>query len=497
MKKFFLPALGICFIVTVTLFSCNKINLPTELGQELIPPVDNIHTFDTTLDVETYNGLFDPALDSFRTGVNFPQLLGVINNDPIFGKTDARMFFQVSPGAYPFKNRPGSLYLDSVVLVINHHENGFIYGDTLLPQTIQVSEIEASNDFRYDSLYKINTLFTTSGILGTKTFIPASLKDSIQVINYPDTVSVVNQLRIKLDNSFGQRLLSYDSTGANDGYSTDSVFRTRFKGFALQSVSGGNALISMYLNNATTQMVVYYRYNNVSTPSDIDTASAAFTFYNGENAIANYISRDYNGTQVLTGSGDLVQDPVVYIQNTPGTYANIKIPGLKSFPNGIIHLAELRMESIYDVSDTVFYAPPNVFLDVYDSTAEKFKLVPYAFGYGGTTLSGYEGFYSARSSAQTYYSTLDPLGNKVLQWRFNVTRYAQHLVSGKIPYYMMRVYAPAGTGLPLGDLTPFVTSNFAIPQSNFYGIGGIGRARIGGGSHPNQKMKLRIVYSKL
>lgn len=496
MNKFFLPALGICFVVTVAFISCNKINLPTELGQDLIPPIDNIHTFDTTLEVETYNGLFDPALDSFRTGVSFPQLLGVIDNDPIFGKTDARMFFQVSPATYPFKNRPGSLYLDSVVLIIDH-QNSFIYGDTLLPQTIQVSEIDQSNDFRYDSLYKINSLFTTTGILGSKTFIPASLKDSVQVINYPDTSLVANQLRIKLDNSFGLRLLDYDSTGANDGYSTDSVFRTRFKGFALQSVGGGNTLIGTYLNSATTQLVVYYRYNNVTTPTDIDTAFAAFSFYNGENAIANYINRDYSGTQVLTGSGDLVQDPVVYIQNTPGTYANIKIPGLKNFPNSIIHLAELQMESIYDVSDTIFYAPPNVFLDVYDSTAEKFKLVPYVFGYGGTSLSGYENFYSTRNLNQIYYGALDPFGNKVRQLRFNITRYAQHVVSDKIPYYMMRVYAPAATGLPLGDLSPVVTTNFAIPQSNFYGIAGIGRVRFGGGNHPTQKMKLRIVYSKL
>nr|WP_262919966.1 DUF4270 domain-containing protein [Niabella hibiscisoli] len=377
------------------------------MGQDLIPPVDNIHTFDTTLEVETYNGLFDPALDSFRSVYTFTKLLGVISNDPIFGKTDGQLFFQVSPGGvFPFRNRPGSLYLDSVVLVLDH---SFTYGDTLTPQTIQVSEIQQSNDFRYDSLYGINQLFTTSTLLGSKTFIPRSTSDSIQVVNYPtygDTSTVARQIRIKLDPSFGQRLLEYDSTGVNNAYSSDSIFRTKFKGFALKSTGGGNGLMGIYINDATTHLAVYYRYNNTTTPTDIDTAVASFTFYNGANANSNYISRNYTGTQVLTGIGDQVKDPIVYMQNTPGTYTNIRIPGLAGLPNCVVHLAELQAQSIYDVSDTIFSAPPNVFVDVYDSTAAKFKLIPSIFSFSqGTTeylISGLENFYSSNSINQTF-----------------------------------------------------------------------------------------------
>ncbi|MCH5719757.1 hypothetical protein [Niabella hibiscisoli] len=75
----------------------------------------------------------------------------------------------------------------------------------------------------------------------------------------------------------------------------------------------------------------------------------------------------------------------------------------------------------------------------------------------------------------------------------------QNVVADKIPAYSMRMYAPAATTLPLGDLAPLIPNNLRIPstQSSFYGLAGIGRARIGGGNHPTQKMKLRIVYSKL
>nr|WP_262915309.1 DUF4270 domain-containing protein [Niabella ginsengisoli] len=475
--------------------------MPTELGQDLIPPVDNINTFDTLLDVETYNGIFSSEADSFRSFPAFPKLLGNITNDPIFGKTDARIYFQVSNGGvFPFKNRPGSLYLDSVVLIIDHLQNG-TYGDSLTPQTIQVSELDQANEFRGDSVYKVNRQFTATNVLGSKTIIPRTFSDSIQVINYPDTTTVANQLRIKLDNSFGERLLAYDSTGANDGYSSDSLFRTKFKGFALQSIGGGNALMLLDLTSSNSRLAVYYRYNNTTTPTDMDTAVATLAFFQG-NASANYINRDYNGTQVTAGSDDLTQDQIVYIQNSPGTFANVKIPELADFQNSVIHLAELQMESIYDASDTLFYAPPNVFLDIYDSTAGKFKLIPSVFGVtqtqtGGYALSGYENFYSSGSALQTFFNITDPFGNRVRQWRFNLTRYAQHLVSDKVPYYMMRLYAPAATSLEMGDQTPIISARFPIPQSSFYGYAGIGRVRIGGGNHPTQRMKLRVVYSKL
>ena len=522
MKKFFLLALGIGFVLTATFVSCNKINLATELGEDLIPPVDNIHTFDTLLDVETYNGVFDPLLDSFKmgykrimgaetvAGYGNIHILGVVDNDPLFGKTDSRIFFQVSPGRYPFKNRPGKMYIDSVVLALDYSQ--LSYGDTVRPQTINVSEIDLSSSFTADSSYQLNRLFPTTAVLGSKTFTPTNLKDSFQLVNYKtygDTVQEGNQLRIRLNNSFGQRLLDYDSTGSNNGYSTDSVFRTRFKGFALQSVSGGGGLVGLNLTSGKTRLEVYYRYDNTTIAGDIDTAMAEFSFYSStlgvaNNASANYIYRDYAGTDVASGAGDQVPDPVVYIQNTPGTYSYIKVPKLAGFPNGIIHLAELQIESIYDASDSLFYTLPNIFLDVYDSSANRFKLMPSVFSATpsdafGTSyiLTGYETFYSNRPASQPFFYKLDPSNNRVKELKFNITRYAQEVVSDKVPAYLMRLYAPAYVELPL-DVTSAAKNSFAIPQNGLLrGIPGFGRIRFGGGNHPTQKMKLRIVYSKI
>ena len=227
MKKYFLPALGILFVLTAAFLSCNKINLPTELGQDLIPPVDNIHTFDTTLEVETYNKIFTFAEDSARSIYSDEQFLGVMN-DPIFGKTDAQMFFQLVPenGKSTFNNVPGKRYIDSVVLIVRYLET---YGDTTIPQTISVSELSVSNNFKasglQDSAYSMReNNFITTNFLGSREILPSTLNDSIIDVRGQDTVPVANQLRIKLNNSFVARLLDYDTTGVNDAYSTDSIF---------------------------------------------------------------------------------------------------------------------------------------------------------------------------------------------------------------------------------------------------------------------------------
>ena len=55
----------------------------------------------------------------FRTD---DQILGNISNDPLFGKTNAKMFLELKPESYPWSfsevYNKDSLYIDSVVLVL-------------------------------------------------------------------------------------------------------------------------------------------------------------------------------------------------------------------------------------------------------------------------------------------------------------------------------------------------------------------------------------------
>ena len=200
--------LGAFFLsIIILLSSCKKINEATSIGADVLPSIDNINTFDTTLVVEAYNDLFTLATDSTTSSYNTEFFLGRIDNDPLFGKTDARIFTELKPATYPFgflnKPSPDSLKIDSVVLILDYAGT---YGDTVIPQTISVYEMDQSNDFRVDTSYLVRKNdFTYSNLLGSRTVIPASLNDSVKA--YQDS-SGINQLRVRLNDNFGERLFS-------------------------------------------------------------------------------------------------------------------------------------------------------------------------------------------------------------------------------------------------------------------------------------------------
>jgi hypothetical protein len=450
--------------------------------------------------VEAYNGLFDfgtdPLLnDSARSAYSDEQFLGLITNDPIFGKTDARMFLELKPSFFrhTFLNKPDSLFIDSVVLILDYIET---YGDSTVPQTVNVYELDQSNIFKthgiQDSAYFIrqNNL-TYSNLLGSTTFVPHTLNDSVMA--RWDTTS--HQLRIRLNDAFGDRLLKYDTTfaGPNNAYYSDSVFKSKLKGFALQSVSGGNAIMGFDLMGENTKLAIYYSYFK-NTPN-IDTTVAFFSFSgNTSSASANYIQRDYSGTPVLAAQGGTTPDPEIYIQNTPGTFATLKIPALPNLNNRVVHRAELIAEQVYHVSDSMFPAPNYLYLDAYSPTLGKFRTIPYDVVFDGQA-------FNFGSFGVSPVNTTDAGGNVVRTWKFNLTRYVQHVVNDTEPAYDLRLSAPFYL---YDQYVPPVLNGESSAQRFKVTMNpspAKGRVRLHGNTDPNdsnpRRMRLRIIYSKL
>jgi hypothetical protein len=497
--------LGSIVISILILFSsCKKINEATELGGDLIPPVDNITTFDTTVTVEAYNDLFTlGGLDSLKedstySHYTYEQFLGLINADPLFGKTDAQMFFELKPASYPFtfKNKPSldSLFLDSVVLVLDYLET---YGDSTIAQTVNVSEI--TSDFRADTSYLMrkNSDFTVGGPLGSKFFTPSTLDDSVKA--YLDTTK--NQLRIKLSTAFGNRLLTYDTTGANNAYSSDSAFKTKFKGFALKSTPTGNAIMAFNLAGANTKLAIYYRYlHGVGT--DLDTTVAYFnfkpygTFLTAGSGSHNYIKRDYSGFPIASVQGGTSPDPLVYIQNTPGTFARIKTPALATLNNRVIHRAELIAEQVYDASDTLFPAPTFMYLDAFTSSLSRASNIHYDVVFDGVNQT-----YNFNSFGVAPVNALEASGKVVKTWHFNITRYVQHVVTGTETVRDLRLFSPLYTQdeylVPAAGATPIPGAPTVYINPNPVK----GRVRLAGNTGPldpnPHRLRIRIVFSKI
>ena len=471
-------SLGLIITTGVLFFtSCRKINNTTELGQDLIPLVDNINTFDTSIAVEAYNDLFTLLNDTLKLHRTEEHFLGMISNDPLFGTTDARLFLQLKPSIYPYTfQRVDSLSIDSIVIVLGF--NSYI-GDTSVDQTVNVYQIDNAVDFRWDSSYNIRTNnFTYPNMLGSKTFKPKRLIDSVYA--FRDTTNY--QLRIRLQNSFGQTLLNYDSSNA---YKSDSLFNTYFKGFALQSFSG-NGLMGFDLNSPNTKLAIYYNYPKPAGAGR-DTTVSYFKF-SPRSANANYVIRNYSGSQLATYQGGVSPDDLVYLQNSPGSFAKIKIPGLASLSNRVVHRAELIVEQVYHSSDATFATPGYMFLDAYDTALKLYRTIPFDL-----TIDQ-SGSVNQQSFGMIPKNTVDISNNPIKIWKFNMSRYVQHVLTRTEPLYEFRLITPF-----------FVKEQYKAPGSSSTTPLGLyinpsilrGRVRVGGGNHATQKMRLRIIYTKI
>jgi hypothetical protein len=473
--------IGSLFVFSALLFSqCTKIK-GTDIGAELLPIVDNIVTFDTTFDVITTTYVTPdslmPRIGRDANGNAGQYILGHISNDPQFGKTTASIFFELLPPAFPyfFQNTADSLYLDSAVLCLRWTNT---FGDTNAIQSINVHRI--SELIRVDTVYNTSKSVRYGELIGSKTFAPKILDDSI----YTFRQTRVNQLRIQLNNSFARSLLAFD-TSARSPYYNDTIFRDFFKGFALIPQTNGssaNALMSFAMSDTSTHLRIYYKYDKNGIR---DTTYRDFRFnslYPG--AGVNNVKRVYNGSEASLHIGDKPRgDSLVYLQAAPGTYSLVQIPGLNEFKqkkgNVMVHLAKLSMEEVETPGrrPNLFGTPEFLYLEYLDTVKNAYSpLLSDAF------LDGqFEPLYFG--GLRKYVSDFN--NNIYTTYNMNVTRYLQGIITRNNPNFKLKLFAPYA--LRYEDLLiSFALNNLAR-----------GNVVLGGGSHSTKKMKFRVIYSKL
>ena len=453
--------------------SCTKIDT-TDLGNDLIPAVDNVHTFDTVLDVIADNKLLN---DTTVTYGRQPVAIGEIANDPEFGKTEASVYFSMGPsffGTNPFPVQD-SIQIDSVVLSLTYST---LWGDSLSVQDFEVREIDPAANFK-DSNYRVESpaLPVLPTLLGSKTVNFQQLNDSVYYVNGNDTIGNINELRIKLDTTFGRRFVNYDTAAE---YKTDSAFRANFKGLVISVNEATSAamrgLAYFNLSGEATKITFYCR---STKDGKTDTIGPSFAFTGRQ---ANYIYRTPANGFLTYLNNATPDDDLVYIQSSPGSYAEIKIPGLTGLDNRVIHRAELILEKIPSAEENL-YTPPNLlFIDAINDAGDSTFTIRNDFQYTGQGL-GYD------------LSVLRGDLQNNSRYVFNISRYVQSIVTHKMRSHTLRVYAPFVTDpffeAPNGTAAILPTLLFINnPIAS-------GRVIVGGGSHPTQRMRLRIIYSKL
>ncbi|HMK25523.1 MAG TPA: DUF4270 family protein [Chitinophagaceae bacterium] len=479
------PALSFLAIITsvAILFSaCKKLNESTELGGGLIPPVDNINTFETYLDVITDNKLFK---DTTKVYYGDNLALGHIANDPEFGGTHANAYFNIgSPyfsgtsanSYYPFINKD-SVIIDSVILSLSY--TGY-YGDTNSIETIHVFEIAQNPGFSDTTLYKYDTtdFQTVVPELGSKTFQVKALKDSILHIRKKDTTKLANVIRIPLQNQLGVRLASYDTSNtSNGGFRNDSIFKTLFKGLAIKADNSGNALTYISpADQSKTKLTVYFRVTKNGVKDTLLT-----DFYHQTHGQANVITRFQSNGWLSYLNNGLPSDDKVYLQSVPGSYASIKIPALDTFKNAVIHRAELVLNPLPSAQEAIFVQPLGLFLDRINAN--------------GDTASAFDTDMDLQPSGLDFTYNFSYFGGGLKSdstYRFNVSKYVQDIITLKKPNQTLRLYAP---------VRAFVYSTRFARISQIYVTTepAYGRVVLGGGNYavPGKRLRLRVIYSKL
>lgn len=466
---------GILFLF-VFVFGCTKID-STKLGQDLIPTVDNIHTFDTTLNVIANN--FDDPNTCDSIVASDLHALGIISNDPVFGKSTANIYLELKPASYPFTfpdHDKDSLFLDSAVLVLQYSHS---FGDTDILQKVQVYQL--LDKFKYDTVYTTCNVFNyDNNLLGEKSFYPKNLKDSVHAFREDAN----NQLRIPISNSLIKTFIDNPSNLASD-----SAFTAFFKGFAIvgDPSTGGQALNYFDLSSANTHLSIYTR----SSKANVKDSSVIEFSLTAQAGQANSIIRERGSSEITNHLSHPVQgDSLIYIQTSPGSYAQLTIPGLSGLSNRIINRAELIVQQDYSTMslDDIFQSPLYLYLDQKDTANGKFNPIPCDFS--TTELSNNFNHLGGASKKVTNAS-----GNLVSQYTFNISRYVQSIVTNGKSNHILRLSAPyyvtvqkayvdaCGQGIPA----------FQFPRNSI----AEGRVRLNGTNNTPGSIKLHIVYSTL
>lgn len=494
-KQFVLIFLFTAFIIT----ACTKI-ITTDIGGSLIPPVDGINTKEMYLNVISKN-----AIDTVtRVATDDTHSLGYIN-DPIFGKTTAAINLQLKPTQFPFTFPVGkdSLYLDSVVLVLNYKGS---WGDTaqdLALKVYRISNDDPAGNITSDTVYPTDYVVPVLDELSENTKIVkfSTLDDVDSTAAFRE--SVTNQIRIRLNSTFGTDLLKkYDTTNA---YLSDSLFDNYIKGFQIAPQSTGNAMMKIALTSTNssldtnTKLALYFHYQSKDSVTNKFTSAIRYFRCNAYNsASTNYVKHDRTATQAQAYlQSTVASQDLIFIDASPGIYAKIQIPGLTadSLSNRIIHRAELLMEQDPDLVTTndTYLTAPNLFLTPYayvNDTMIRFTL-PNDILFSGSSISNLftYGCYPVKKT--------DPVSGRIISsYSFDMSRYTQGIVTRKDKDYDLVLYAPTYSGLKIDSETSAYYAS-AGTSSSPLNYTAIGRVRLGGGINPTHKMRFHIVYSDL
>lgn len=376
-KKNISKSFSLLFVFLIILFSCKKD--PSQIGLSLQGQSEIIggNVIDTiTVKAYTYRE------DSLSSDERTYQLLGSYQ-DPVFGYSEASFMSQIRLASSNV-NFGDSPVADSVFVYLGYRS---YYGDTTVPQTIEVYGLEKSIylDSTYYSDLNVSNYIPSNNLLGSLTYRPKP----------NDTC-----LAIKLSDTFAQQLVAATSTDLQN----DANFLQFFKGFYFktQPINGPSAITYFNLFSTRSKVTLYY-HNATATNKKFD-----FVF-NSNCARINLFHHDYTTSQIQHINDINDTSGLLYLQAMAGLNVKITFPYITQFaklPLLAFVNAELIIPIETDPTAILYNSPPNLLLVAYNSAGA------YEFMPDYTVSAAY--FDGNKNTAGTEY-------------RFNISRYIQQI----------------------------------------------------------------------
>lgn len=457
----------LAFAFGIGFFSCQSCKERTVTKTDMIPVVDNIHTFSLSADSLDIS-LQTEALDSVRTNLYSSTsspvaALGLISDDPFFGKLTAGLYLQVVPptGSFSFPS-PATYTFDSAVLALPY--TGVSYGDTTNPsgnvQSFDVYRVTSPMSIEDSNAYTFTDYTYDPTAIGGGSYSLQNIKDSFALSG--DTLS--NQLRIKLDRNYIYTNIVQADTSK---FSTNENFTDYFNGWYIKpaGASTNGKRISYFAliggNTANSARVDFYFHD-----ADNKTTAYSFPFNYVTTAYANRIQRDYTGTPAHNYLNASVHRDSLIAAGTPGLYTKITLRNLNKIPASIINQAELVLTAVPVGSDNYYTPPTHLLIETIDESG---VASPIADIYGSTGSPSTGGLNFMDGNPQTV--TIN--GQAYTQYKLNFPRELQKtIMEGK------------------DSLTLRITANSGYPGAYRFVAPGFG-------SSSDARMKLNIIYTKI
>ncbi len=404
-------------MLVLALAACND---SSDIGSELIQGnlSDIVYTDTVTIEATTITQESEIVYTDVVANQPSNYLFGKLDS-PIFGTAESSIYTEIRMIS-GFNSSSQEVIFDSLAfatfdsLVLSLEYDDFrIYGDTLLPQSLEVFRLSEGmdNDATYYSDQDFATFTTPIGSISGFLPTPTQQYELVEPRGISDfDTTLVRTLRVPLDPSLAMELMNYDSTT----FANSENFLTAFQGIKIVPGVGNQAMLGFALNSTQTYIKLYYQLNGVprSLRFVVDAFSTKF----------NHFNHDYTGSFVEPYIDDASQgEDLIFTQGMSGVRTKVEFPYIQDLGDVSVNNAELELTFASDVpmNDTSLYdLPSRLVLSYIDENGDTKYITDANAALSTGDLSSFGGSQSEEDDNGTY----------IIKYRMNLSAYIQDII---------------------------------------------------------------------